>query len=144
MRRKLFFGIVFACLLATVSLSRPLTTITVSISPTGAAVTAGADRTFTATVMGAMNSTAVSWAVNGIGGGNATIGTVSATGNYKAPAVPPPGYTVTLSAASVEDNTAYGTASIYVTNVKPTISSISPWCVALGPFSITVSGSNLV
>ena len=48
-------------------------------------------RQFTATVQNTTN-TAVIWKVNGIAGGNSTVGTISTSGVYKAPnSVPRPG-----------------------------------------------------
>src|SRR5207302_955614 len=87
---------------------------------------------------------AVTWAVNGMVGGNSTLGTIGATGNFKAPPVPPPGYMVTVSATSVEDASKSASAKVYVIYAKPTIASINPWSVPLGAFTITVAGSNYV
>src|SRR5437763_580311 len=57
--RKISLGLLLMIGLAVVSVSRPMSGITVSISPTGAAVVVGLDRTFTATVSGSMNTSAV-------------------------------------------------------------------------------------
>ena len=43
---------------------------------------------FTATVTGTTN-TAVTWSVNGVAGGNSTVGTISTSGAYTAPATAP-------------------------------------------------------
>jgi hypothetical protein len=50
-------------------------------------------------VTGAL-TTNVDWQVNGVLGGNATFGTIDATGVYTAPLTPPIGSTVTVTAAS--------------------------------------------
>src|SRR5438045_6504378 len=58
--------------------------VVVSVTPTTAAVTIGQAIQFSASVSNTTN-TAVNWVVNGVSGGNATIGTISATGLYTAP-----------------------------------------------------------
>jgi hypothetical protein len=47
-----------------------------------------------------LSPSTVTWSVNDITGGNATVGTVSATGLYTAPAVPPANNVVTVKATS--------------------------------------------
>ena len=52
-----------------------------------------------ATVTGSSNQN-VSWFVGGIAGGNATVGTISSTGLYKAPSQMPNPGTVAIKAVS--------------------------------------------
>ena len=150
MLRKLSLGLLLMTGLAAGLLSKPVTAapsmmgITVSISPTGAAVVVGLDRQFTSTVNGTMNTSAVTWAINGVAGGNSTLGTVDSTGHYKAPAVPPPGYIVTLSATSVEDPTVSASTTIYVIWYKPVMAAVNPWSIPLGAFTLSITGSNFV
>jgi 6-phosphogluconolactonase (cycloisomerase 2 family) len=89
-------------------------TITVTVSPTAPSVQVNATQQFTATVAGTAN-TAVTWQVNNVAGGNATVGTISATGLYTAPASVPNPATVTVKAISSADNTKTGTATVTVT-----------------------------
>jgi len=89
--------------------------INVSVSPASATLAPGGTRAFTATVTGSTN-TAVIWAVDGIANGNATVGTLSGTGNtrtYTAPSTPG---NHTLRATSVADATKSATATLSVTN----------------------------
>jgi hypothetical protein len=133
MHRQISLGLLLMIGLAVVSLSSPLspiTGITVSISPTNAAVVVGMDRTFTATVTGSMMTNAVTWAINGVAGGNSTLGPVDSTGHFLAPATPPPGYMVTLSATSVEDPTVKATTTIYVLWYKPQMTGMNPMSLA--------------
>ena len=58
--------------------------VSVSILPISVNVAAGGSQQFSASVTGSPN-TAVTWEVSGIAGGNASVGTVSATGLYTAP-----------------------------------------------------------
>ena len=82
----------------------------------------------------------VAWSVNGIAGGNATVGTIDASGVYVAPsAVPaPPG--VTVRAASTASPSATGSASVTILPL-PGISSVSPSSIPVGNFTLTVSGT---
>jgi uncharacterized protein (DUF1800 family) len=121
----------------------PLTGVTVRIDPVNLTLTAGGTRQFSVQVTGTPN-TAVTWKVNNLPGGNAAVGTISGTGFYTAPAVPPPGYVVTVKATSVADPTAFAAGSITVRNPVPNITSVTPSPLPLGPFSITVNGSRFV
>src|SRR5204862_411321 len=55
--------------------------VSVTIAPTSATVAARGTQQFTATVQNTSN-TAVTWQVNGVTGGNATVGTISSSGLY--------------------------------------------------------------
>jgi hypothetical protein len=87
--------------------------VSVSISPTSARVALGTTQQFTANVVGATNS-AVSWQVNGVVGGNGTVGTVSSTGLYTAPSAIPSPANVTVTAVSQAASTKSGSASVTV------------------------------
>jgi serine protease len=89
--------------------------ISVTVAPTTASVAAGGGtQAFTATVMNTTN-TPVTWTVNGVVGGNATVGTISALGVYTAPAAVPAPATVSLTATSVQDTTRSASAQVTVT-----------------------------
>ena len=85
----------------------------VTVSPTVAAVTAGQTKAFSASVTGAAN-TSVVWSVNGIPGGNASLGTISGSGVYAAPLAVPSPATVTIRATSVANATASAVATVTV------------------------------
>jgi len=87
--------------------------VSISVSPLAATVKVKATQSFTATVQGSTN-TAVVWKVNGIVGGEATVGTISTAGIYKAPNSVPKA-AVTVSATSAADPTKSASASITVT-----------------------------
>ncbi|HTS12366.1 MAG TPA: hypothetical protein VMH00_09635 [Candidatus Limnocylindrales bacterium] len=108
--------------------------IAVSVSPPTATVPVQSAQLFTASVTASGNpATGVTWSVNGISGGNSTVGTIAATGNdsatYTAPSVPPSPATVTIAATSVADATKSGTASVTVTcsanSLAPPSASVS-------------------
>jgi hypothetical protein len=85
----------------------------VTVSPAALAVPAGTMRTFSATMSG--NPVTPTWEVNGVAGGNATVGTITTNGQgqgvYTAPLTPPAGGSVTITAVSGGNN---GTATATV------------------------------
>jgi hypothetical protein len=88
--------------------------ISVSLSPTSASVRVKQTRQFTATVQNTTNQT-VTWKVNGIAGGSATVGTISASGLYRAPNGVPSPATVMVSATSVADTSKTASAAVTIT-----------------------------
>ena len=99
------------------------TPIAVSITPTSATVQTGMTQTFAATVTGSAN-TSVNWSVNGVAGGNATVGMISTSGVYTAPMTVPSPATVTVTATSAADSTK--SASAQTTVAAPASSGGSP------------------
>lgn len=124
------------------STSPTQTAIAVTISPLTAVVPSGGAQVFMASVTGAGNaSTAVSWSVDGIAGGNAIVGTViesgspaaaGNTGAYTAPAVPPSPAVVTVTATSVADNSKSASASVTITCANSNLISPAAVSLALG------------
>ena len=115
--------------------------MSVTISPTAASILAGGTSQFTAMVNGTGNpSQAVTWAVNGVAGGSAPTGTVSATGLYTAPASP---VSATISATSIADPTKSASAQMTVNPLPaPPAVTVSPATVPLGAsqqIAVTVS-----
>lgn len=97
--------------------------VTVSVSPVSASVLLGEPQIFTATVSNTSN-TAVAWSVNGIPGGNTTVGTISTSGVYMSPGDLPIPASVTVQAISAADNTK--SASAPVTIISDLSVSVSP------------------
>lgn len=64
--------------------SSAVTVFSMSLSPAGALVYPAGTEQFTATVEGISN-TSVDWSVDGISGGNSSVGTIDSTGRYTAP-----------------------------------------------------------
>jgi len=94
--------------------------LTVTVAPSTATVVVGALQQYTATVTGNAN-TSVSWFVNGVPGGNSTVGTISTTGLFQAPTAVPSPATVTVSAVSQVDNTTSGTAQATIASPSATV-----------------------
>lgn len=117
------------------------TPIQVSVSPPSATVAPSATQQFSATVSGTSN-TAVTWSVNSLPGGNSTVGTISATGLYTAPATAPNPNTVTVTATSAADPTKSASAQATVTASEglsiSSLSSSSP--LPLTPLYVSTSG----
>jgi len=90
--------------------------VTVSVSPPTGSLQAGSGttETLTATVGNTVN-TQVTWQVDTVTGGNATVGTISTSGVYMVPATVPSPATVTITAVSVADPTRSGSATITIT-----------------------------
>ena len=101
-------------------------TISVSVSPASATVLAGKTQQFTASVSNASNTT-VTWSVDGVAGGNSTVGTVDSTGLYTAPAA---AGNHTVTATSVQDTSKTGSAAVTVTTasvvVSPATANVAP------------------
>jgi hypothetical protein len=87
--------------------------ITISISPTSDTVRVNRTQQFTASVQNTSN-TGVTWSVNGILGGNATVGTISTSGLYRAPSAVPNPSTVTVTATSVADPAKSASAQVRI------------------------------
>jgi len=94
---------------STVTVVPPAPPIEVSISPNRASLSGNQTQQFTATVTGTSN-TAVDWSVDNVPGGNASLGTISSTGLYTAPACPSQS-DVTVSATSAYDSSASANAA---------------------------------
>ncbi|HVN38483.1 MAG TPA: pyrrolo-quinoline quinone [Myxococcota bacterium] len=91
-----------------------LAAISVSLSPPNAAVTALQPQQFSAVVTGDPQNLGVTWSVDGIGGGNASAGTIDTTGLFTPGAVPG---LHTVTATSVADATLSASVSVAVTDL---------------------------
>lgn len=87
--------------------------VDVKISPTATSLIVNQQFPFTATVTGTTN-TAVTWEVNGVAGGNSTVGTISVSGNYTAPAAVPNPATVTVTAVSQANTARSASATVTI------------------------------
>jgi hypothetical protein len=83
----------------------------VSVSPSAVALGLGQSAQFQATVSGSTEG--VVWSVNGTTGGNVTVGTIDANGNYTAP-TNSQSVEVTIAATSSSDPSASAAAQAYV------------------------------
>ncbi len=150
--RRASLGLVLALILVHMSCTgttksvggtTPPAQISVSVTPTAANVRAGAGQPFAASVTGTTNQS-VTWSVNGVVGGNATVGFITDTGVYTAPAVPTNPNTITISAASAADSSASGTGDVTLWNATPILSNVSPATFTSGAYTLTLTGSQFV
>lgn len=110
----------------------------VSISPTSTSVVAAQTAQFSASVNFSSN-TRVSWQVNGIAGGNSTVGTINSNGLYTAPNAPPTPSTVTVTAVASADSTRTASATVTVTAAPIVISPSSATIGAAGQQAFTAT-----
>jgi len=88
----------------------------VKVCPTQASLqTGGSGQSFTADVAYSSN-VGVTWEVNGIAGGNASVGMVSSAGDYTPPASLPSPATVTITAVSAADAASLSSAQVTLSN----------------------------
>jgi uncharacterized protein (TIGR03437 family) len=116
--------------------------VAVTLTPASSTIRCGATLTLTAKVANTTDS-AVAWQVNGQAGGSPTVGTVSATGVYTAPADLPSPAAVTVTAVSHADPTAKASVTVNLENPLPVVASVTPNPVNPGNATITVNGTGL-
>jgi len=118
----------------------------VVVTPSSATLTTGTHQQFSAAVQNSGNQS-VTWAVNGVAGGNSQLGFVDSTGLYTAPATVPNPATVTVQATSAATPTTTGTALVTIKAATPppapapVITSVTPNPLKTGSFTITVNGT---
>jgi uncharacterized protein (DUF1800 family) len=118
--------------------------INVQVTPPTGLIRAGTQQVFAATVTGT-STTGVTWSVNGVPGGNDTVGTIVGNGNYLAPTVIPNPNAITVTATSVADSTASGNAAVTLGNPVPILTSVTPTEMVVGiSFQLTITGSGFM
>ena len=120
--------------------------VSVKVTPASANVTVQATQQFTATVTGTTN-TALTWSVNGVAGGNATVGQINASGLYTAPNAVPTPANVTVTAASAADSKASATSAVALmpkAGIFVVVTPNNPKVVggATQQFTVTVTGTS--
>ncbi len=114
----------------------------VAVSCVSATVNVGQTSQCSVTVQGTGSySSAVNWAVNSVAGGNATVGTVSTSGLYTAPAAVPMPFTVALTATSATDITKSASSPLIVAG---TIASVFQTISASAGGTITLPDGSSV
>jgi hypothetical protein len=119
----------------------PTPAVTVSLNQSTVSVVVKSTSQFTATVKGSSN-TSVTWSVDGVSGGNSTVGTIASAGLYTAP--PTPG-SHTVTATSVAQTTSSAKASVTVitgTAISPISATLDGSTGQGQQFTATVSLSN--
>ena len=103
--------------------------ITVSVSPNSSQISSGGNVQFVAVVQNASNP-AVSWQVNGLAGGNSSVGTITPSGagtaTYMAPANVSAPLMVTVTVVLQADATHFGSATVTISPLPGAQISVSP------------------
>jgi hypothetical protein len=89
-----------------------------TVSPAGVVLVPNGTQQFAASEGGSPTSD-ITWTVNGIPGGDATVGTISAVGLYTAPATIPSPPTVTATATLLDDATVSASATVAILEPQP-------------------------
>jgi len=118
--------------------AKPTPAVAVSGS---AQVRIGSTTTFIASVTN-LPTTSVTWQVNGVTGGNSSVGTISSGGVYTPPVSLPSPDTVTVTAISVSSPTTTGSAQVSVWNPVPVISAATATLTAGTTYALEVDGTN--
>jgi hypothetical protein len=90
--------------------------VAVSVDPPAVSLSVSQTQQFTATVTSTSNKN-VTWDVNGVAGGTATVGTISSSGLYTAPAQVPSPAQVTVNATSMADPTKSDSANVTISEI---------------------------
>jgi len=123
------------CVLASAGTSAMLAASgTVAVYPPWVNVGVSTTQQFVATVGGAIqrsSSSSLAWSINGVPGGNSTLGTISASGLYTAPSTPPSRYSLSVTATNTANSAQSYTSSLWVftgvvLNVYPKVNLINP------------------
>jgi uncharacterized protein (DUF1800 family) len=116
---------------------------TVTVTPATANVRAGDAQQFSAMVNGS-TSTAVTWEVNGVAGGNSTTGTIDTTGKFTAPATLPTPNAISVQAVAKANPGSQGTSAVTLLNPIPVMATVNPSLIGADQFTIAVTGNNFV
>lgn len=114
----------------------------ITVSPTMPSVAIGNTVQFSAQVSG-LSGNDVMWYAGGAKGGNATAGTISPAGQYKAPAALPGQNPVQVMAVSTANPKIAGTTYVNILSLGPTITSVTPNPLAVGTITVTIKGSGI-
>jgi len=138
MKQALPRRLLYMLCLAILPLAARAAAPSISISPGYTNLGVGQTLQYKATVTGLAN-TAVTWEVSGVKGGNATLGTITQSGFYKAPAAIPAAST--LIEAFGSDGKTLGCVYVNIEPAGPVILSVSPNPIPTGNFTITLTGT---
>ncbi len=115
----------------------------VTVSPASISVPIGAYQRFTDVVTG-ITPTTVGWSVALPSGDTGSPGTVDTGGLFVPPAAMPSGGTILVTVTSNINPAISSTSTVTILNPHPTVASVSPAHIPLGPFTLTVNGSAFV
>jgi uncharacterized protein (DUF1800 family) len=131
--------------LALLALTLPLLQAQIAVRINGAAnqLHIGTALQLSATVTGSSDQ-GVAWTVNGVAGGNSTVGAITAQGLYTTPGAMPSPNIVTIVATHRASGTASAAFEMRLTNPYPNLASVRPARLYTGMFGVTINGSGFV
>jgi uncharacterized protein (DUF1800 family) len=103
----------------------------------------GSTAGFTANVQNLSNP-AITWQVNGIAGGNSSIGTITSAGIYTPPVSIPAGGTVSVTVVSVASPSVSGSAQVSLLNPIPVATTATATLASGTSYSLDVAGTGFV
>ncbi len=113
------------------------------IYPAPTSVEKGTTRQFSTYIT--VSPSNVSWSVNGITGGNSTIGTVTQAGLYTSPALIPPANVVKVRATSYAQASVFGESAVTLSQPTPYVWSSYPNALTTGAGQmIQLNGSGFI
>jgi uncharacterized protein (DUF1800 family) len=113
----------------------------ITVTPPNATIAGLSQQQFTAKTSDG-SKPAMTWSVNGTAGGNASVGTISATGLYIAPEFPPTPNTITIRAVETADSTKSGKTGATLGNPTPLLNAVLPASIPVGAFTLTLTGQH--
>ncbi|MBI3230801.1 MAG: DUF1800 domain-containing protein [Burkholderiales bacterium] len=132
----------FAHATETSSTSTSSKAVLLTVSGSDTNLTLGGSRHFKAK-LGSSEPSGVQWSVNGIAGGDAENGLITAEGAYTAPALMPATNPITVLASVTVNGTAMTASKKFSLQLpKPQIGSAKPHAFKPGPYSLTITGKN--
>ena len=122
----------------------PPPAITVSVFPQSVTLRGGDTQQFTGQAVSTPNHS-VTWSVNGIPGGNPSIGTIDGTGFYTAPTPAPSSNLVQVTATSVADPTKSTSAATTLFNPIAQVFLFTPSTLTPNTaFNLTITGNKFL
>ena len=109
--------------------------VSISVAPATVGLITGTAQQFTASVQGQTNAS-VTWSVDGVAGGNATVGTINSNGVYTAPSSVG-NHTIAANVASLNES-ADATVTVFSLSVAPAVSLLDPG--ATQQFTASIAG----
>ncbi|HKM68147.1 MAG TPA: DUF1800 family protein [Candidatus Acidoferrum sp.] len=110
-----------------------------TVTPGSATLNGASSQQFMAKASDGSNPS-LTWLVNGVAGGSAATGTISASGLYVAPEFPPANNAITITAQVSSNSKKSGSANITLLNPIPQITTASPTSFAVGTITVNITG----
>src|SRR5262249_43765033 len=91
-----------------------------------------------------MDNKTVTWSVNGVNGGDSTVGKITPAGVYTAPLLVPANNVVKVRATSAANASLFSESTLTLQNPVPVISALTPNAVNIGTFTVKITGTGFL